>query len=371
MGLRTAHTVRAHTPRPSSALRQFRPVAAIPPTTFPAGAPREASVLLTETSDLRDQENHDPLDRCPRAPAVHHCFRVRPTVRVHPRHRPRRGLRSTSLRRARRSRGERCDRRVERPGLVQRRRPRAGRVLRRRVEAGVHERGPDERPRRRGAGHRPRRLARGRLHRHGGVRRRGDRADRGRRRGRPPEPALRGAVSDRLDRRRPPAPRDRWQRGRGARPDLGRHRRRRRDRRRARSARSLRQLAGERRPAALGERGEARGRARPVPERRDRERSGLEDVHAGPAGRRVGRCGQHHPEEHPARADLQLQRADELQHAGHEREGVPGLPRRGRRRVGAGGRLAPDPARGQLDRCCWRVPERRAHRLQVLDRGRR
>ena len=58
-----------------------------------------------------------------------------------------------------------------------------------------------------------------------------------------------------------------------------------------RPARPLRQLADERRAPADGRRGQARRRARPVPGRGDREHPGQQDLHARPAGRRLGRRG--------------------------------------------------------------------------------
>ena len=61
-------------------------------------------------------------------------------------------------------------------------------------------------------------------------------------------------------------------------------------------------LAAERRAAADGRRRQARGRARPVSRRRHPEHPGQQDVHSRPAGRRVGRRRRRAAQGHPGRA---------------------------------------------------------------------
>ena len=112
-----------------------------------------------------------------------------------------------------------------------------------------------------------------------------------------------------------------------------------------RPARPLRQLADERRAPADGRRGQARGRARPVPRGGDREHPGQQDLHARPAGRRLGRRGRRAAQGHSRRARLRSSRAQvsfNTQVCTDER--LPHLRRRRRRLLGQRRRRPRHPA---------------------------
>ena len=162
----------------------------------------------------------------------------------------------------------------------------------------------------------------------------------------------------------------RFRRRGGAPPGAGRHAAGRQVRGHPRPAGPLREHAPRRRAPADGRPEQARGEARPVPGGGDPERGRQQDVHAGPAGRVLGRRGQHRAEGDPGRGLPADQVADRLQLAGQGRA-VPHLPRRRTRLLGR-----------QLD--AQERPERRAlaqqpdlhavrrgpHHLEVV-RGRR